>query len=243
MSRQFTRDYLQDVSAGRIENARSISFAGKNEDLPAGEEKHLWGFRGLEYNDIVNTLGVQLYASSIDPSDNAYMVAFGIDTQTNGLLVQRFFQLNGQNKVPLDGLMFRVFTHYAIGSGSFNGDIYIYEDDITIGGVPQTPSKVKSFSTNRQPAFNGTFRVPNNSELFIYDTKEFRDTRKSFDVNIKTKELGMSEFVNDISPSSPRTNESFSRRLISAGTDIKLSAISRDNLGKLKLEVEGILEF
>lgn len=242
MSTQFNKDFPIEYSAGRIPKKRRFALAGVNNNIPVGIETHLWRLGGI-YPQITNPAGVQLYASSTDIGDNSLGVAFGIDNETNGLLTIRFFQLDGQNKVPLSGLMFRVFGHAMLGTGNFNGKIYIYEDDVVIGGVPQTFSKIKSFSENLEDGANGIFRVPNNSTGYVDNYKILKDEDKKFILNQKDKDFGTTNFrytrfKDNLSyiPFSPRFT-------LSTATDLEFSVIAKDNKSDITFLGEGVLEF
>lgn len=242
MSRQFTRDVQREVSAGREGNAQRFGYAGRNNNIPVGIETHLWDLGGV-YTQITNPLGVQLYASSTDPADNALMSALGIDNENDGRLTIRFFQLDGQNKVPLSGLMFRIFFHAPIGAGQFKGKIYVYEDDTVINGVPQTFSKIKNYSENEEQGTNGTFRVPNNATGYVDNYKSLRDVRKRFDIIDKFKEFDMTEFARLVFPTNPQELRFAPRFIISARTDNELVVLAKDNKSAMTFLVEGVLEF
>jgi hypothetical protein len=241
MSREFTRDIQREVSAGRVGNAQRFSLAGINNNIPIGAETLLWGLGGSTYTYL--TTATQLYASSTDAGDNAFMGALGIDNETDGLLTTRLFQLDGQNKVPLSGLMYRIFFFFPVGSGNFNGDIYVYEDDTVIAGVPQTFSKIKCFATNQETGVNGTYRVPNNAEAYFDNYKVLIDPKKRFDINQKSKSFGMTNFAYVRFPTNPQVLEWSPRFRVPARTDLEYTATAKDNNSKITFLAEGVLEF
>jgi hypothetical protein len=240
MSTQFNKDFPIEYSAGRIPNTRRIAAAGRNKNIPLGIETHLWDLGGTY--TLLNT-ATQLYGSSTNPSDNTLIAVLGIDNETDGLLTTRFFQLNGQNKVPLSGLMYRVFFHFPISSGNFDGNIYIYEDDTVIGGVPQTFSKIKCFSSNRESGVSGTFTVPFNAVVYFDNFKFLRGIRKRFDINLQQRSLGVDFFSNLIFPSNPQILPWSPRFTGASGDDVKLTATSKDNNASILFLVEGVIEF
>jgi hypothetical protein len=139
--------------------------------------------------------------------------------------------------------MYRIFLHSPFGAGQFNGNIYVYEDDTVIGGVPQTFSKIRNYSSNRELGVNGTFFVPFNAELFFDNFKILKGERKNFDINYKFKNLGMDYFVNVPFPANPQVLEWSPRFPEPAGTDIQFTATAKDNRSALVLLTELVLEF
>lgn len=240
MSRQFTRDIQREVSAGREPDASRFAFAGINNNLPVGIESHLWPLGGI-YTYL--TTATQLYGSSTDAGDDALYAVLGIDNETDGLLTIRFFQLDGQNKVALSGLMYRVFIHSQIGTGNFNGNIYTYEDDTVIGGVPQTFSKIKSYSENREEGVNGTYTVPANATGYVDNYKSLINPKKIFEINQKFRSAGDEDFSYVRFPASPQVLRFNPRFTLPARSDIEFTAVARDNKSTITFLVEGVLEF
>jgi hypothetical protein len=234
------KDFPRDIAAGRIPEVQRTQFAGINNNLPVGVETHLWPLGGT-YTYL--STATQLYASSTDVGDNAVMVAFGIDNKTDMLLTTRFFQLDGQNKVALSGLMYRVFFHFVIGTGNFNGDIYIYEDDTVINGVPQTFSKIKSYSENKEAGVNGTYTVPANATAYLDNYKLLIDPKKRFTINQKSKDFGMTDFQYVKFPANPQVLEWSPRFSVGARTDLEYTAVAEDNKSSISFLAEGVLEF
>lgn len=239
MSRQFTRDIQREVSAGRESDASRFAFPGVNNNLPVGIESHLWKLGGV-YTYL--TTATQLYTSSTDPSDDALIAILGIDNKTDGLLTIRFAQLDGQNKVLLDGLMYRIFLHDFI-IGNAKGNIYVYEDDTVIGGVPQTFSKIKSYSENEESGANGIYTIPANATAFVDNYKSLLNPKKRFEINQKFRFSGDENFSYVRFPANPQVLRFNPRFALPARSDIEFTATAKDNNSTITFLVEGVLEF
>lgn len=88
-----------------------------------------------------NTISV---VSSSQVGDTTTLVVEGhtIDSDSNLTFVTQEITLNGQNQVSLTTPLARATRAYNSGSTDLTGDIYVYEDTNSAGGVPSNASKV-----------------------------------------------------------------------------------------------------
>jgi hypothetical protein len=112
---------------------------GSNFDVGTTAEE-VWGYGGIETLALGNTIDT---VSSSSASDTQDVVIEGHTISGSDLtFVVQTATLNGQNKVVLSTPLYRSTRIYNNNAVDFVGDVYVYEDDTIVAGVPQTPAKV-----------------------------------------------------------------------------------------------------
>lgn len=126
-----------NVSASVV--PRNLFKFGSNGDLSTAAET-LWSVGGDE--TYVETNTIDSYSSS-DTGDVGTMIVEG-HTISAGVLtrVVQIVTLAGQTESLLTTPLARVERIYNNGAVDWAGDIYVYEDDTVVAGVPQTVSKI-----------------------------------------------------------------------------------------------------
>jgi hypothetical protein len=100
--------------------------------------------------------------------------------------------LNGQNKVALDTPLCRVHRLYDYDSTSYNGTIYVYEDDTVSGGVPQTSSKIHITVVEGNQSEKAANSTGYNQYLIVTGVNGycFSNVATSFDLWLEVREVG-----------------------------------------------------
>jgi hypothetical protein len=119
---------------------------GHNIDLDAGGFEQVWHYGGVEVLATANTIDT---ISSSNASDTEVIKIIGriINADGDFVAVTQTATLNGQNKVVLTTPLARVMDIYNNNGSSLLGDVYIYEDDTIVLGVPQTAALVHGMIT------------------------------------------------------------------------------------------------
>jgi len=117
---------------------------GHNPDLDSGGFEQVWHYGGIEVLPTANTIDT---VSSTNIGDTVELFIEGriIDADGDFVTVNQTVILNGQNKVVLDTPLARVMQIYNNNGVNLLGDVYIYEDDTILLGVPQTAALVHGY--------------------------------------------------------------------------------------------------
>lgn len=138
-----------DYSLGRADGFSSIFKFGENPDLDIADGKaDIWEFAPTVNNYVYQTSAGIHYISSNNAGDTQDIEVEGLDANWE---VQRItVTLAGQTKTQIGtGETFiRVYRARNVGSTDLAGNVYIYEDDTVVAGVPSTNSKVKAYIMN-----------------------------------------------------------------------------------------------
>lgn len=137
--------------------AKSLTKFGRNLDIDGAQEM-LWNVGGFETYATGNTIDT---VSSSSASDTGDVVIEGHTVVGTGdaavyTFVKQTAVLNGQNKVTLATPLARASRHANVGSVSFTGDVYGYENTAIVAGVPTDDTKIHTKSLAGE---NQTFKA------------------------------------------------------------------------------------
>lgn len=126
-----------------IAKAKGLNKFGQNVDVDTALET-VWYPGGNEVyatSNVINTISSTVAGDLVPMTVEGHTISgTGVDAQFT--FVVQTATLNGQNKVVLTTPVARVSRFYNNGTVDITGDIYVYEDDTVVGGVPQTPAKI-----------------------------------------------------------------------------------------------------
>lgn len=106
-------------------------------------EEDVWAAGGKE---TLPTSGVSMFFSCTDNSNGVGQSILITGLDENWEDKQTTVVLDGQTKTAIPGSWTRIFRAYQVSAEPDPvGDIYIYEDDTVVAGVPQTASKIHAF--------------------------------------------------------------------------------------------------
>ena len=106
------------------------------------------------------------YISSSNDLDNQLIQVEGLDENWEEQVAT--VTLSGQAKTEISGTWIRINNVKNIDSTNFAGSVYVYEDDTTSVGVPDTDSKVRSVNVPEfQANTNTIYTVPANKTGFV----------------------------------------------------------------------------
>lgn len=153
MSPQFpepNKNYLDEVAKDRIEGSSSLVQVG-NTPVVSNSILDVWAFGDQVLTFIAPT------TASIDSISSSSVNDVGISIFISGLdasflEVTQIVVLDGQNTVALSVPLIRVNqcvnfsgTFTATVAQELDGNVYVYENTPTAGGIPIDPNKVKEF--------------------------------------------------------------------------------------------------
>lgn len=129
---------------------------GQNEDVN-GTEETVWSYGGTETYATGNTIDT---ISSSSASDTIDVIVDGHTVTGTGVNAEftRVIQgatLNGQNKVVLTTPLARCDRIFNDNGVELVGEVFVYEDDTIVAGVPQTPALVHNHIPQ---GFNQSFK-------------------------------------------------------------------------------------
>jgi hypothetical protein len=141
---QATVKISKDYGVRAVPCGQSRYQFGHNPDLDAGGFEQVWHYGGIEVLPTANTIDT---ISSSDAGDTAVLLIEGKILNADGGVesLTQTATLDGQNKVVLTTPLYRMGVAYNNNGTEYLGDVYIYEDDTIVLGVPQTPAKVHGF--------------------------------------------------------------------------------------------------
>ena len=152
------------ISVGKYDSWFKINKFGINPLITtASDPEDCWSYGGL-YTFTAEP-GEDYYVSSSSAADtqNTIFTATTIDSNGNWNRETWTQDLVGQTKTlltpPSGDPCIRFSRAENNDSTDYAGDIYIYEDDTVIAGVPQTPSLVRGHITNIPDANNQTLQT------------------------------------------------------------------------------------
>lgn len=119
---------------------------GHNPDVDAGGAEQIWHYGGIEVLPSTNAIDT---ISSTNAGDTEILYVRGKIYNADGDFedVIQTPTLNGQNKVVLSTPLARVLQFYNNNGTALLGNVYIYEDDTIVAGVPQTAANVHGLIT------------------------------------------------------------------------------------------------
>lgn len=134
--------FLLEVAKGNVDGFSSVHVFAENPSIDIAAQEDIWEYGGTyTYLSSASTL----YLSSSDDADTQDIEITGLDT--NYVLQTVTQTLNGQTKTEIGSGITWVRIHKVknVGSTDLSGSLYVYEDDTTDVGVPNTASKVKAY--------------------------------------------------------------------------------------------------
>ena len=166
-----TTDFVLKVSKGEIPGHTLERKFGKIDDLSSGVATDIWEY-GI-------TSGAETYTwSPIDTADiDTISSSNSGDTQEtfikgldgDGVEVQQFVTLNGQNKVLLDTPLNRINRIFNANSTAYLGKIYVYPDTTISSGVPVDVTTVRGFvSIDEGGTMQPVYTTPAGTRAFNY---------------------------------------------------------------------------
>jgi len=143
---EVTRKIQKLYGVSAVECGLSNFSYGHNIDLDSGGYEQVWHYGGIEVLPTTNAIDT---ISSSNTGDTEIIFFKGKIYNADGNLedVEQTAILNGQNKVVLSTPLARVLQMYNNNGTPLLGDVYIYEDDTIITGVPQTAANVHGLIT------------------------------------------------------------------------------------------------
>ena len=153
-----------------VSKAKSLHKFGRNPTVGTSFET-IWEYGGTETYPTTNAIDT---LSSSSTSDTAVVVRIeghtvsGTGADSQFTFVIQTATVNGQNKVTLGTPLARV-SRVSVSSGTLVGDLYVYEDDTLVGGVPQTAANVHMNvlgSSGNQQSFKAATTF-SNTDYFI----------------------------------------------------------------------------
>jgi len=127
------------VRASVVQKSKDLLKFGRNPSCGTSYET-VWNQGGTE--TLITTNSIDTLSSSNAGDMQAVVVEGHTLASDNFTFVVQSATLNGQNKVVLSTPLARVTRVYNNDSTDFAGDIYCYEDDTIVSGVPQTTAKI-----------------------------------------------------------------------------------------------------
>lgn len=127
------------VRASVVQKKKDLLKFGRNPSCGTSYET-VWNQGGTETLIATNSIDT---ISSSNAGDTQNVVVEGHTlANDNFTFVVQSATLNGQNKVVLTTPLARCSRLYNDDSTDFAGDVYCYEDDTIVAGVPQTAAKI-----------------------------------------------------------------------------------------------------
>ena len=127
------------ASLGKVNGVATISKFGENPDVSTNSTPEtIWSYGGVY---VFSTTAAIDTISSSNAGDSQEVTITG--QTADNIEVTQTAILNGQSKVVLTTPLFRIYRAFNSNSSDLLGDVYIYEDDTIVLGVPQTANKVR----------------------------------------------------------------------------------------------------
>jgi hypothetical protein len=101
----------------------------------------LWSLGGDETYVSTNAI-TTISSSSASDTEPVKIEYHTVDASGNFTFAVQSATLTGQTEVTLTTPCARVSRVYNVGTADLVGDVYVYEDDTVVAGVPQTTSKI-----------------------------------------------------------------------------------------------------
>lgn len=155
---------MELASLGKIDGISAIHKFGSNPDIDTAATEDVWAYGGTKTYS--SNSGVTLYISSSSSSDTQEVTVFGLDASF--LEQEATVTLSGQTKTAISGTWTRLNKVFNSNSVNLVGNVYVYEDDTVVSGVPQTATKVKAYmSSSIQQTQQSHFTIPANKVGFL----------------------------------------------------------------------------
>lgn len=155
------------LALGQIRRVGVVSFNGHRFGIPAFSDVTIWNGPVDSYTFTDPSSARIDKISSDDVGDTGQIQILGLDE--NWDQVVQIVTLNGQNKVSLTTELIRI--NNAISLKDLIGSVYIYEDGVITGGIPDDLETVKGFiSPEDNWTRSITYSVPRNYILNLKKT-------------------------------------------------------------------------
>lgn len=154
------------------DKAKSLIKFGKSVDLDANVPELIWSQGGIETLPTGNTI---THISSSSSSDTQEVVIEGHTVSGSGVDAQHTFvvqtlNLAGQTKTALSTPLARTSRMYNNDTTDLVGDVYVYEDDTVIAGVPQTSGNIHlKIVAGEQQTFKAATTFSNTDAFVLTD--------------------------------------------------------------------------
>jgi hypothetical protein len=132
----FHGDKAIDIARGVDPNFSQVYLVGRNADVDTGAED-IWDAGGTLTQFAA---AAAVHISSSNNADDKSITIVGLDADGN--LQTKTTALVGQTETTVAGTWKAIFS--ASLSAACAGDVYVYEDDTVVAGVPQTAGKFKA---------------------------------------------------------------------------------------------------
>lgn len=170
--------------------SRSLVKFGRNDDVGTALET-IWIPTGDEVYATGNTIDS---FSSTDTGDAGDIVVQG-HTISGGILteVSQTVTLDGQNETLLTTPLARVQRVFNDGTANWLGDVYIYEDDTVVAGVPQTAANIHlQAQAEDNQSHKCAFSTADGEYLIIttFHVSVFKKTASDAEFTLETREIG-----------------------------------------------------
>jgi hypothetical protein len=222
--------------------AMSIEKYGRNEDVDSAAPEDVWDGGGTY---TFTTTAQTYYISSSNAGDTQDVELEILTEDSDGNWnEERFIQtIAGQTKTalspPSGDSCVRINRFGNAGITDFAGDVYVYENDSVVAGVPQTASKIRAKVANgNNQTLMAIYTVPSSvrgAKLKDYYGSVLKKTSSSVNVDIKTRKFGgvfrIRHNIGASTTGGPHNHHAFEEGLpVDAKTDIKATAsVSTDN--------------
>lgn len=153
-----------DIAQGNDRNGLSqVHLVGRNADIDIGAED-IWDAGGTLTQFAA---AAAVHVSSSNGADTTQTLTInGLDA--NGNAQTKTVVLAGQTETAVDGTWKAIFS--ASLSAAAAGDVYVYEDDTVVLGVPQTVAKFKAkIPATATKTFMAVYMIPTGYNGFLVE--------------------------------------------------------------------------
>lgn len=179
-------EFYFNVARGKIGGVDGARRFARNPDIDTTRET-IWPLGGIY---VWPTNPSTWYISSSSASDAGRTIQMTV-LDANFVSTTRTITLAGQTKTAITGgEIFRLISAFNSGAVDLVGNVYIYEDDTVVAGVPATPAKVKAYITNtEQNSGLGFYTIPAGKTGYLTGWAATSSTGVS-DVTLDIKNFG-----------------------------------------------------
>lgn len=154
-----TDNYL-DISAGHIPRFTVENVFGRNPDVDtASDPEDVWNGASLAPQQTYMAAATALNISSSNNGDTQVIAIDYLDfdwRRQTGLIT-----LVGQTETATGITAIRVLSMYNTSATPLTGDVYLYENDVVVAGVPTTPALLHcKIDIGRERSQNAHFSIP-----------------------------------------------------------------------------------
>ena len=171
MSRQFTRDFFQEVAEGNVPGYSLMEKFGEASSITTGTDpQDLWdgaSISGAELYTFSTTADIDSLSSS-DNGDTQDIYIEGLDTDWN--IVIQTITLTGQTPASLDTSLIRIYRMVNLGTTDLAGQAYCYVSGGAVtAGVPQVEADIRAVIDNgNNQTLMCIYTVPNGKTGYFW---------------------------------------------------------------------------